>query len=79
MDWFREHDPVVYEKGVKVITSTVPMKAKLFANVKTTNYLPNALTVVEAESKGWIRSSGTLILCFRCFHGNLGRRRWICR
>lgn len=41
-----------YEKGVKIITSTIPMKQKKFANAKTTNYLANALVVSEAERAG---------------------------
>eukprot|EP00210_Caulerpa_lentillifera_P002895 g2765.t1 len=60
---YQEYDSVFYEKGIKVITSSVPMKPKRFANIKTTNYLPNALMVVEAESKGaymgiWIDEDG---------------------
>ncbi len=41
-----------YTKGVKVVTSTVPMKPPLFARVKSTNYLPNVLVILEAKEKG---------------------------
>ncbi|KAG6501928.1 D-amino-acid transaminase, chloroplastic-like [Zingiber officinale] len=49
--------------GVKVITSTVPMKPSLFATVKNVNYLPNVLSVMEAEEKGawsaiWVDEQG---------------------
>ncbi|ONK55626.1 uncharacterized protein A4U43_UnF790 [Asparagus officinalis] len=40
------------KEGVKVITSTVPMKPPLFATMKSVNYLPNVLSVMEAEEKG---------------------------
>ena len=32
--------------------STVPVKPKVFATIKSTNYLPNALALMEAEEKG---------------------------
>ncbi len=41
-----------YEKGIHVVTSTVPIKAPPFARVKSTNYLPNALVVLEARDLG---------------------------
>lgn len=41
-----------YTEGMKVVTSSVPIKAPLFARVKSTNYLPNALVVLEARDKG---------------------------
>jgi len=41
-----------YTEGMKVVTSTVPIKPPLFARVKSTNYLPNALVVLEARDKG---------------------------
>lgn len=49
--------------GVKVITSTVPMKSPLFATSKNVNYLPNVLSKMEAEEKGafasiWIDDKG---------------------
>ncbi|KAG0560628.1 hypothetical protein M758_9G000800 [Ceratodon purpureus] len=51
--------------GVKVITSSVPIKDKFFASVKSTNYLPNALVVKEAEEKGasvgiWLDEEGNI-------------------
>ncbi|KAK1275513.1 hypothetical protein QJS04_geneDACA022470 [Acorus gramineus] len=49
--------------GVKVITSTVPMKSPLFATMKNVNYLPNVLSKMEAEEKGtfasiWVDDEG---------------------
>jgi 4-amino-4-deoxychorismate lyase len=41
-----------YTNGVKVVTSTVPMKPPLFARVKSTNYLPNVLVILEAKEQG---------------------------
>jgi 4-amino-4-deoxychorismate lyase len=41
-----------YTQGVKVVTSSVPIKAPLFARTKSTNYLPNVLVVLEAKDKG---------------------------
>lgn len=51
--------------GVKLITTTVPIKDKLFATVKSTNYLPNALVAREAEEKGasvgiWLDEEGNV-------------------
>jgi len=37
---------------LQAITSTVPIKPKVFATIKTTNYLPNALALREAEENG---------------------------
>lgn len=50
-------------EGVKVITSTVPMKSPLFATMKNVNYLPNVLSKMEAEEKGafasiWVDEEG---------------------
>lgn len=42
----------VYTNGMKVITSTVPIKPPFFARVKSTNYLPNALVILEAKDHG---------------------------
>ncbi|PHU12657.1 hypothetical protein BC332_19587 [Capsicum chinense] len=44
------------KKGVKVITSTIPMKSPLFATMKNVNYLPNVLSIMEAEDKGAVSS-----------------------
>ena len=41
-----------YTEGMKVVTSTVPIKAPFFARVKSTNYLPNVLVVLEAKERG---------------------------
>lgn len=50
---------------VQVITSTVPIKDPYFATIKSTNYLPNALVVTEAEEQGasvgiWLDEEGHL-------------------
>ncbi|KAK7244246.1 hypothetical protein RIF29_39065 [Crotalaria pallida] len=52
-----------HKEGVKVITSNVPMKPPLFATMKNVNYLPNVLSVLEAEEKGafasiWVDDAG---------------------
>ncbi len=41
-----------YTQGMKVVTSRVPIKAPFFARVKSTNYLPNVLVVLEAKERG---------------------------
>lgn len=51
------------KEGVKVITSTIPMKSPLFATMKNVNYLPNVLSKMEAEEKGafasiWVDEEG---------------------
>ncbi|RWW10050.1 hypothetical protein GW17_00026422 [Ensete ventricosum] len=51
------------KEGVQVITSTIPMKPPLFATSKNVNYLPNVLSVMEAEEKGafasiWVDDQG---------------------
>ncbi|XP_039124109.1 D-amino-acid transaminase, chloroplastic [Dioscorea cayenensis subsp. rotundata] len=51
------------QKGVRVITSSIPMKSPEFAIMKNVNYLPNALSKVEAEENGafvgiWLDNEG---------------------
>jgi len=41
-----------YQQGIKLITSQVPIKPPLFARIKSTNYLPNVLVVLEAKDHG---------------------------
>ncbi|HEX6173502.1 MAG TPA: aminotransferase class IV [Candidatus Binatia bacterium] len=41
-----------YRKGIKIITSGVPIKPPLFARIKSTNYLPNVLVLLEAKDHG---------------------------
>lgn len=60
-------DEEVYQHkhGVKVITSTIPMKSQLFATMKNVNYLPNVLSIMEAEEKGafasiWVDEGGCI-------------------
>ncbi|KAK2980918.1 hypothetical protein RJ640_001702 [Escallonia rubra] len=50
-------------KGVKVVTSSIPMKPPQFAVMKNVNYLPNVLSKMEAEENGgyaaiWLDSDG---------------------
>jgi 4-amino-4-deoxychorismate lyase len=41
-----------YQQGIKLITSQVPIKPPIFARIKSTNYLPNVLVVLEAKDRG---------------------------
>jgi 4-amino-4-deoxychorismate lyase len=41
-----------YRDGIKLITSQVPIKPPLFARIKSTNYLPNVLVLLEAKDRG---------------------------
>jgi 4-amino-4-deoxychorismate lyase len=41
-----------YTEGIKVVTSQIPIKPPLFARIKSTNYLPNVLVVLEAKDRG---------------------------
>jgi 4-amino-4-deoxychorismate lyase len=49
--------------GVRAVTSTVPMKPPLFATAKNVNYLPNVLSIMDAEDRGafaavWVDDQG---------------------
>ncbi|KAI4316138.1 hypothetical protein L6164_024145 [Bauhinia variegata] len=49
--------------GVKVVTSSIPIKPPQFATTKSVNYLPNVLSKMEAEEAGafvgiWLDSDG---------------------
>src|SRR3990170_5154105 len=41
-----------YTEGIKGVTSQIPIKPPLFARIKSTNYLPNVLVVLEAKDRG---------------------------
>lgn len=41
-----------YTAGLKVMTTTYPIKPSLYAITKTTNYLPNVLMQMEAKEQG---------------------------
>jgi len=41
-----------YTEGMTVVTSTVPIKPPFFARLKSNNYLPNVLVVLEAKERG---------------------------
>lgn len=50
-------------RGVKVVTSSVPIKPPQFATMKSVNYLPNVLSKMEAEENGtyaaiWLDNEG---------------------
>lgn len=50
-------------KGIKVVTSSIPIKTPQFATMKSVNYLPNVLSKMEAEEKGafaaiWLDGDG---------------------
>ncbi|KAL6501964.1 hypothetical protein OROGR_027097 [Orobanche gracilis] len=52
-------------KGVKVVTSSIPMKPPQFAVMKNVNYLPNVLSKMEAEENGayagiWVDEDGCI-------------------
>lgn len=58
-----EDDYTPSSQGVTVITSSTPMKSPEMATMKSVNYLPNALSKMEAEEKGafaaiWIDDQG---------------------
>lgn len=42
-----------YTEGLKVMTTTYPIKPPLYAITKTTNYLPNVLMQMEAKEAGY--------------------------
>ncbi|CAL5040094.1 unnamed protein product [Urochloa decumbens] len=49
--------------GVRAVTASVPMKPPLFATMKNVNYLPNVLSIMDAEDKGafasvWVDDRG---------------------
>ncbi|GMG99062.1 hypothetical protein Nepgr_000902 [Nepenthes gracilis] len=51
------------QKGIKVVTSSIPIKPPMFAMMKSVNYLPNVLSKMEAEEKGsfasiWLDNDG---------------------
>jgi 4-amino-4-deoxychorismate lyase len=55
-----------YTEGLRVMTTTYPIKAPLYAITKATNYLPNVLMQMEAKEKGF--DNGVFI----DEHGNVG-------
>jgi 4-amino-4-deoxychorismate lyase len=42
-----------YKEGLRVMTTTYPIKAPLYAMTKATNYLPNVLMQMEAKEAGF--------------------------
>ena len=42
-----------YSEGLRVMTTTYPIKAPLYAITKSTNYLPNVLMQMEAKESGF--------------------------
>jgi branched-chain amino acid aminotransferase len=41
-----------YKEGVRLVTSTVPIKKEYFANIKSCDYLPNVMMKMEALKSG---------------------------
>ncbi|KAL6850248.1 hypothetical protein ACP4OV_020875 [Aristida adscensionis] len=58
--------PTHYEQsrhGVRAVTTSVPMKPPLLATMKNVNYLPNVLSIMDAEDRGafaavWVDDEG---------------------
>jgi 4-amino-4-deoxychorismate lyase len=46
------YDDRYYSEGMRVMTTTYPIKPSLYAITKSTNYLPNVLMQLEAKEKG---------------------------
>ena len=49
------HEPAArekYEKGVKLVTTDIPIKTNYFATIKSCNYLPNVLMKKKALDRG---------------------------
>jgi branched-chain amino acid aminotransferase len=44
-------DPQQYEKGVRLVTTRIPIKTNYFANMKNCNYLPNVLMKKDAVDR----------------------------
>lgn len=58
----QDKKPPNYE-GVKVVSSSIPIKPPIFATMKSVNYLPNVLSKIEAGERGsfaaiWLDSDG---------------------
>lgn len=49
---FKAPPPELYEQGTSLVTSKMPSKTAFFANIKSCNYLPNALMKKEAIDAG---------------------------
>lgn len=47
-----DYDESYYTQGMRVMTTTYPIKPPLYAVTKSTNYLPNVLMQLEAKEKG---------------------------
>jgi hypothetical protein len=52
-----------YLTGWKVKTSPVPIKPPYFTRVKSNNYLPNVLNVMDAEAEGFHQVRGIRVAC----------------
>lgn len=58
-----EDKSIADHRGIKVVTSSIPIKPPQFAVVKSVNYLPNVLSKMEAEENGgyaaiWLDADG---------------------
>jgi 4-amino-4-deoxychorismate lyase len=49
-----------YSEGLRVMTTTYPIKPPLYAVTKATNYLPNVLMQMEAKAAGSTTASSSI-------------------
>jgi 4-amino-4-deoxychorismate lyase len=77
-----------YSEGLKVMTTTYPIKPPLYAITKATNYLPNVLMQMEAkeagldngvfiDEKGFVGESSNMNLAFVTADGVLRHPRFV--
>jgi 4-amino-4-deoxychorismate lyase len=77
-----------YSEGLKVMTTTYPIKPPLYAITKATNYLPNVLMQMEAkeagldngvfiDEKGFVGESSNMNVAFVTMDGVLRHPRFV--
>ena len=54
----RDCCPAEYLRGWRVKTSPVPIKPAFFTGVKSNNYLPNVLNLMDAQADGFDQVGG---------------------
>ena len=62
------------ERSMTVKTSEVPIKPPYFSAVKSTNYLPNVLTVMDAQAAGFDQVSYARAALLHCIFFSMGAR-----
>src|SRR4029450_10908102 len=76
-----------YTDGLRVMTTTYPIKPPLYAITKATNYLPNVLMQMEAkeagldngvfiDESGFVGESSNMNVAFVTSDGGLGHQRF---